>query len=160
MRKSLPLAFFSHHPLIFFFQLYLLTFFGSLSRIPAGAWFYVAGVTLAGTVWEIGRKMRGRSEETAYSTYTGILGVKGAAATWSGILIASFGLAFVPVAWISPSKAILIAWVLPGGACVLGLWKALRFFRHPELAPRFRQLAELYGLSLMIAALTTGIFGV
>ena len=160
MRKSLMLAFFSHHPLIFIFQIYLLTFFGRLSRIPMGAWLYVAGVTLAGTTWEIGRKMRGTSQETAYSTYTGILGVNGAAAVWSSTLTASLCLAFFPIAVASPSQTILLCWVLPGGACALGLWKALCFVRRPELAPQFRQIAEFYGLTLIIAALATGLFGV
>lgn len=76
MRKSLPLAFISHHPIVLFNIVYLLL--GMIETFPgqldwSKAW-YILPVFLIFTNWELSRKIRTPEQETAYVTYSQIFG--------------------------------------------------------------------------------------
>lgn len=75
MRKSLPLAFVTHHPIVLFNFIYLLLACMQLS--PTVGWemgWYILPVCLIFTNWEIVRKIRAPEQETGYTTYSKIMG--------------------------------------------------------------------------------------
>ena len=73
MRKSLPLAFITHHPIVLFNFIYLLI---ACTQMNSAATFekaiYILPVCLIFTNWEIVRKIRAPEQETAYTTYSKI----------------------------------------------------------------------------------------
>jgi hypothetical protein len=75
MRKSLPLAFITHHPIVLFNFVYLLIACMELSPVVTlHKAFSVLPICLIFTNWEIVRKIRSPEQETAYTTYSKILG--------------------------------------------------------------------------------------
>lgn len=75
MRKSLPLAFISHHPIVLFNFIYLLI--ACMQMNPAVGWInavYILPICLIFTNWEIVRKIRAPEQETSYTTYSKIFG--------------------------------------------------------------------------------------
>lgn len=75
MRKSLPLAFITHHPIVLFNFIYLLI---ACTQMNSAATFdkaiYILPVCLIFTNWEVVRKIRAPEQETAYTTYSKIFG--------------------------------------------------------------------------------------
>lgn len=77
MRKSLPLAFISHHPIVLFNFTYLLIACSQINpEITLSKAIYILPVCLIFTNWEIMRKIRAPEQETAYTTYSKIFGPK------------------------------------------------------------------------------------
>lgn len=79
MRKNLPLAFASHNPVVLFYFGYICTVLfeqGYLIDMKTT----LIGIPLALTMtnWEISRKLRAPKDETEYTTYTKIWGLKNA----------------------------------------------------------------------------------
>lgn len=75
MRKSLPLAFVSHHPIVLINMVYLI--FGMILTFEGVNWsksWMVLPIALIFTNWEIARKIRMPVNETAYTTYSKIWG--------------------------------------------------------------------------------------
>lgn len=75
MRASLPLALFSHHPIVVFNIIYLLL--GLIQTFPTLNWdraWMILPVALMFTNWEISRKIRTPQGETNYTTYSKIWG--------------------------------------------------------------------------------------
>jgi hypothetical protein len=75
MRKSLPLAFISHHPIVLFNFIYLLI--ACMQMNQAVDWnnaVYVLPICFIFTNWEIVRKIRAPEQETSYTTYSKIFG--------------------------------------------------------------------------------------
>ncbi len=75
MRKSLPLAFISHHPIVIFNFTYLIL---ACTEISPSVTFshigHILPVCLIFTNWEMVRKIRAPEQENAYTTYSKILG--------------------------------------------------------------------------------------
>ena len=75
MRKSLPLAFITHHPIVLFNFIYLLI---ACTQMNAEVTFekaiYILPVCLIFTNWEVVRKVKTPEQETAYTTYSKIFG--------------------------------------------------------------------------------------
>lgn len=79
MRKSLPLAFASHHPIVLFNFIYLIIACTQISPfVNFEKAFYVLPLCLIFTNWEIMRKIRAPEQETGYTTYSKIFGPKAA----------------------------------------------------------------------------------
>lgn len=76
MRKSLPLAFVSHHPIVIFNFIYLIIACIQMAPQKVGwdKWYYILPVCLIYTNWEIMRKIRAPEDETSYNTYSKIIG--------------------------------------------------------------------------------------
>jgi 4-hydroxybenzoate polyprenyltransferase len=75
MRKSLPLAFISHHPIVLFNFLYLLIACTQMSNLVTfEKAIMILPVCLIFTNWELVRKIRAPDQETAYTTYSKIMG--------------------------------------------------------------------------------------
>ena len=75
MRKSLPLALATHHPIVIFNFVYLIL--GMIETFPELNWskiFFILPIALIFTNWEIARKIRTPEEETGYTTYSKIWG--------------------------------------------------------------------------------------
>lgn len=132
MRKSLPLAFISHHPIVLFNFTYLLIACSEMApEINLSKVLYVLPICLMFTNWEITRKIRSPKEETHYTTYSKIWGPRPATViaiiiqlTFVGAVFAIFRElstnAFVQIAFgvtqlllISPSVRFLITLKLP-----------------------------------------------
>lgn len=75
MRKNLPLAFITHHPIVLFNFIYLLIACTQMNpAINFGKALYILPVCLIFTNWEIARKIRAPEQETSYTTYSKIWG--------------------------------------------------------------------------------------
>jgi len=75
MRKSLPLAFLSHHPIVLFNFAYLLIACSEVDpRVDLSKVLYILPICFMFTNWEITRKIRSPEQETAYTTYSKIWG--------------------------------------------------------------------------------------
>ena len=81
IRKSLPLAFVTHHPVAYLVMVYLAATFAEATGLPilASPTLMLVPLVLGITNWEISRKIRGPKEETAYVTYSMIFGPRVAA---------------------------------------------------------------------------------
>lgn len=85
MRKNLPLAFITHHPVVLFNFVYLIIACSQMNPIvDFSRALYVLPLCLIFTNWEVVRKIRSPKQETSYTTYSKIFGPKKA------ILIAIF----------------------------------------------------------------------
>lgn len=75
MRKSLPLAFITHHPIVLFNFIYLLI---ACTQMHPSVTFekavYILPICFIFTNWEVARKIRAPEQETAYTTYSKIFG--------------------------------------------------------------------------------------
>jgi 4-hydroxybenzoate polyprenyltransferase len=75
MRKNLPLAFVTHHPIVLFNFVYLLI---ACTHVDPAIDFvkavYILPICLIFTNWEIVRKVRAPEQETGYTTYSKIFG--------------------------------------------------------------------------------------
>lgn len=75
MRKSLPLAFITHHPIVLFNFIYLLIACVQMnSEVGWDKAVYILPVCLIFTNWEVVRKIRAPHQETSYTTYSKIFG--------------------------------------------------------------------------------------
>ncbi len=75
MRKSLPLAFITHHPVVLFNFIYLLIACTQMNpAVTFDKALYILPVCLIFTNWEIARKIRSPEQETSYTTYSKIMG--------------------------------------------------------------------------------------
>jgi hypothetical protein len=75
MRKNLPLAFITHHPIVLFNFIYLLIACAQLSKkINLSKAYFILPICLIFTNWEVVRKIRAPEQETAYTTYSKIFG--------------------------------------------------------------------------------------
>jgi len=75
MRKNLPLAFITHHPIVVFNFVYLVL--ACMQSYPNVTWkeaIYVLPIALIFTNWEVVRKIRAPEQETSYTTYSKIFG--------------------------------------------------------------------------------------
>ncbi len=79
MRKSLPLAFVTHHPIVIFNFVYLILSCSKISpQISFDQAFYVLPICFIFTNWEVARKIRAPEQETEYTTYSKIFGPRSA----------------------------------------------------------------------------------
>jgi 4-hydroxybenzoate polyprenyltransferase len=75
MRKNLPLAFITHHPIVVFNFVYLILACMQFDpQVGWDKWYYILPICLIYTNWEVMRKIRSPEQETSYTTYSKILG--------------------------------------------------------------------------------------
>lgn len=75
MRKSLPLAFVTHHPIVLFNFMYLLLATMEANKsVTLEKAYLILPICLIFTNWEIVRKIRAPEQETGYTTYSKIMG--------------------------------------------------------------------------------------
>lgn len=81
MRKSLPLAFLTHHPVTYLYFLYLYMSLSGLSRAQDFSSISAAigiPIGLAMANWEVSRKIKRPQDENEYNTYSKVWGPKAA----------------------------------------------------------------------------------
>ena len=75
MRKSLPLAFITHHPIVLFNFVYLVIACMQMNPVVTTEYIYlILPVCFIFTNWEVVRKIRAPEQETSYTTYSKIFG--------------------------------------------------------------------------------------
>jgi len=164
IRPSLVLAFITHHPLAYLFQFYLLSFFaGSVDSAVVNHRTFALGVSLVtgfallGTAWEFGRKIRGLSQETFYTTYSKIWGIVGSTRALSLALLLSSGLSLGAILiaaqrhnpdWVGSWIFALIPPLISLGRI---LYQISAFRRAPHHAPAFKQAVELQAIITLLS---------
>lgn len=79
MRKSLPLALISHHPIVFLYFYYIFEASQGVNHyLEWKSLIYLTPLALTFTNWELSRKIRRPQDEDNYVTYSQLLGHKGA----------------------------------------------------------------------------------
>lgn len=154
MRPHLPLTLATHTPVIPLLLLHLVTLFATTSGLSVVdvRWppvLAVVGSCWAGFfAWEIARKIRAPGEETAYVTYSRLLGPKGAVALAASAQTLSLGLGLWLWARHGLSPTFL---VLAVGGSLVALFGHLRFLRAPGRATsRLRPFAEAQVFGLLL----------
>lgn len=154
MRPNLPLTLATHTPVIPLLLLHLVTLFVTTNGLAAGEveWpavlVLVAGCWAGFFAWEIARKIRAPEEETAYVTYSRLLGVEGSVALAASAQTLSVGLGL----WLWARYGLSPAFVIPAaGGYLVALWGHLRFLRAPgPETSRLRPLAEAQVFGLLL----------
>lgn len=161
IRPSLPLALVTHNPILYLFQLYILSYFTlELDSTALPAILFLIGDALPGTAWELSRKIRGKKEEDTYTTYSMIWGPK-----VPTILVALFTLGGWVFSFMAFSK-VTPGWVLAFWAPSAFVWLAYlgavsKYWKNPDYAPKpvFREYVEIFKLLLMGAFIAALFFG-
>lgn len=79
MRKNLPLAFITHHPIVLFNFIYLLLASKEFNPgVSLSEAVFILPICFIFTNWEVVRKIRAPEQETAYTTYSKIMGPRSA----------------------------------------------------------------------------------
>ncbi|MCC7441121.1 MAG: hypothetical protein IT285_05795 [Bdellovibrionales bacterium] len=160
IRPRLTAAFLTHHPVVALQQFYVLSFFWfpgqadapGAAGVPPGAVAYLAAVALGFTQWELGRKIRGTREETAYITYSKLYGPRPVTVVVRGLGILSQGLAFWSLGSAAWTPLVLLPWLLPACLWAHLLLKCLPFLKKPLKAPPIREGVERLMIGTLAAS--------
>ncbi len=154
MRPHLPLTLASHTPVIPLLLLHLVTLFANAGGLGHRDVRWPAVLALVGScwaglfAWEIARKIRAPEEETAYVTYSRLLGPRGAVLLAASAQTLSVGLGLWLWARHGLSPAFLF---LASGGYLIALGGHLRFLRTPgPETSRLRPFAEIQVFSLLL----------
>ena len=154
MRPHLPLTLATHTPVIPLLLLHLVTLFTSASGLGARDVPWPAVLVLVGScwagffAWEIARKIRAPEEETAYVTYSHLLGPRGAVMLAASAQTLSVGLGL----WLWARHGLSPAFaILAGAGSLIALGGHLRFLRAPGPGTsRLRPFAEVQIFGLLL----------
>jgi 4-hydroxybenzoate polyprenyltransferase len=145
--RHLLLAFITHNPLAMTMSVYVVAVFlheRGLHAPPPGTAYVVVGFWMITAAWEIARKVRHPAQETAYQTYSKVLGWRLAA--FLPVLFGGGGVACLVVV----ARLAGLGWILP--AVLVAGWLPLamgvaRFEVAPsERGARLQPLVETLGL--------------
>lgn len=159
IRPSLPLALVTHNPILYLYQIYILSFFTLRPEIVAlPVVLFLIGDALPGTAWEISRKIRGRQQEDNYTTYSKIWGIYTPVVLVGVFMVAAWGLTLYAFKSVGPSW-ISYLWIPSALAISYLMWQAVRFWRSPDVAPKFRVTVETFKFLLLMAFMAALAFG-
>lgn len=152
MRKSLPLAFLTHHPIVVFQSFYTMTvawFAGYNSNIYS--LLSLLPISFIATNWEICRKIRAPQDETAYTTYSKIWGAR--TAVCAAIILQTI---ILGVVLYFMNKLNLSIWIGLGFTAVfiISMLPSLLFFWSLNLIYPLRQIAEAQMLLVVLTLMT------
>jgi hypothetical protein len=164
MARNLPLAFATHNPLALLFLAFAMAVGAgsdapSLRAAPAAA--LLVGLYLPVAAWEIARKVRTPAEETAYVTWSSVIGWRMASAVPAALAVGSGSLLSVAAAeaGLGRGYALLLA-----VAALAPIAAAVAFRLRPtpagarRLRPAVEGFAAVAGLGLLVwAAVARGI---
>jgi hypothetical protein len=144
--KSLLLAFVTHNPLTLVLLVYAASVFYAdfgPTRVP-GLVALMLALWMPLAAWETSRKIRIPEDETAYQTYTKVVGSRSAAVLpILFVIIATLSSVFV-------ARAVGLSWVFPTVltlAALIPIAGCLRFMLAPSRqAAKLQPLTELFGL--------------
>jgi 4-hydroxybenzoate polyprenyltransferase len=155
LRRNLLLTLATHNPVVALTLLYLVVVFAAAHGLPLAAIHWPQTLLLIIMfwsmlfAWEVSRKIRAPEEETAYVTYSRILGRPGAVLLAAGPQTASFviGLYFYRSLALSP---VFLALLVMGYGRTI--WAHLRFLLYPSpVTSKLKPYAEQYTLTVALA---------
>jgi 4-hydroxybenzoate polyprenyltransferase len=155
LRRYLLLALATHNPVAALTLLYLVVVFTAAHGLPLAAIHWPQTLLLIVMfwsmlfAWEVARKIRAPEEETAYVTYSRIMGRPGAVLLAGGAQTVSFVIGLYLYKSLAMSPMFLALLVIGYGRTV---WAHLRFLLHPSpLTSKLKSYAEQYPLTLALA---------
>lgn len=155
MRKNLPLAFITHHPIVLFNFIYLIIACMQMDPVVTFAKaYYILPICLIFTNWEVVRKIRAPEQETGYTTYSKIFGPRPA------ILVAIvLQLIFITSVFIIFQQLETLMWirVLFGLVQLLLLAPSLHFLATLKLNRPLKPFAEAQILVIVGTLLTAAL---
>ncbi|MDH3216799.1 MAG: hypothetical protein OEN01_10970 [Candidatus Krumholzibacteria bacterium] len=163
LRKYLLLNLATHNPIIPIMFIYVVILFSVEQGLVVRrlAWLYsllaIALYWAPSFAWEIARKIRASEEETAYVTYSQILGRRGAVLTAGGAqtLALAIGLYLYRTLELSGFFAVIL---LLGYGIVV--WGHARFLLNPNpMTSKLRPFAEGYMFAIFAASLLEHVIG-
>jgi 4-hydroxybenzoate polyprenyltransferase len=153
MRKNLPLAFVTHHPIVVFNFIYLiLSCIQMYPIIDWSRWDLIIPICFIYTNWEVMRKIRAPKDETTYTTYSKIFGPRKAILMAIALQVA-FSLSVVRIFDVLHSPMIIRGVFI--GVQSLLTFVSLRFLVTLKLKSPLRNIAEgniLLVLGFLLAA--------
>lgn len=149
MRKSLPFALVTHHPIVFFNFIYVIL--GTMevsSVVDFSQAFLVLPVCFIFTNWEIARKIRSPQDETSYVTYSKILGPRKAVgiAIFLQIIFVTAGYLILDRLGIS-----LLGRMIYLSVQILLMIPYLKFFKTLMVQVPFKKIAEFQILTIVFS---------
>ena len=114
---------------------------------------------MAGTAWELSRKIRGTTEEDTYTTYSKIWGTKLASFLPFVFLAGSFFLTSYAACKMTDSPRVPLYWAVPGVAALAYLGIAVSFWRDDRKGRPFRPWVEYFKLGLFVSYILLAVFG-
>lgn len=155
MRKSLPLAFFSHHPIVLFNFMYLMIACTQYnSQVDLQNVFYILPICLIFTNWEIVRKIRQPQDETGYTTYSKIWGPRPAIVIALALQFTfSSAIVFILEKFHSP----LWLWIAFIVGTIMLITPSLLFFATLKLKRPLKDVAELQILFIVLTLLAAAL---
>lgn len=152
MKKSLPLALLTHHPIVLFNFAYLVIACNSMYPVvDYSKSYYILPLCLMFTNWEISRKIRSPENETEYTTYSKIWGAK--TATFVSMLL-QLGFAISVVIIFNVLKTPIILTISYVIAFLVLLSFYLKFFFKLKSSVILKNIAELQIVTVLIFLLT------
>jgi 4-hydroxybenzoate polyprenyltransferase len=155
LRRYLLLALTTHNPVVALTLLYLVVVFAAAHGLPLAAIHWPQTLLLILMfwsmlfAWEVSRKIRAPEEETAYVTYSRILGRPGAVLLAAGPQTASFVIGLYLYKSLALSPVFLALLVMGYGRTV---WAHLRFLVYPSpVTSKLKPYAEQYTLTMALA---------
>lgn len=153
MRKSLPLAFVTHHPIVIFNFIYLLI--GMIETYPELNWdkvIYILPVAFIFTNWEIARKIRTPEGETEYTTYSKIWGPRTAIMI---SLVLQFIYSYTVFAIFAQLKSPMYLQLIFAGLMLFMIFPSLRFLFTLKLTAPLKSNAENQILLIIAVLIVT-----
>ncbi len=157
MRKSLPLALVSHHPIVFINILYLLVVMAeSIPHIDFSKSIYILPIPLIFTNWEFSRKIRAPKDETSYTTYSKIFGPRVAVSLCLIIQMILFLTVLNIFQLIQSPSIVSILFTLLMMISSLRFWK---FAWNPSKSISLKKLAEGQILIVVLSLIWSSLWG-
>lgn len=155
MRKSLPLAFVTHHPIVLFNFTYLMIACTQYDpSVDLQKAFYILPICLIFTNWEIVRKIRQPEDETGYTTYSKIWGPRPAIVIAIILqLVFNSTLIFIFEKFHSP----LWLWILFIIVSLILMGPSFLFFVTLKLKRPLKEVAELQILFVVLTLLASAL---
>jgi 4-hydroxybenzoate polyprenyltransferase len=133
IQPNLPLALITHNPVQIVMNLYVISFACHKYDVPLVT-LPNAAIALTmyfpGLIWEIARKVRAPEDETEYTTYSKLFGVKKPVLFVLGVMAADLLTTSYLVWQLYPWAVTAVA-----GAYAWLVWQGLRFIRNPKRFP-------------------------
>lgn len=155
--SSLPLALISHHPIVYLYLIYLFVAFSvSNPSTSLESLYLIIPFSTGFTNWEISRKIRAPKDEDTYTTYSQILGLKGAlalAVVLQLIIVAGISYYFLSVGTPMWFLGLYIAAYLPHLYLYIQFPKTGKTFAKASPKRPLRPIAESFQVLMIVAVI-------
>jgi 4-hydroxybenzoate polyprenyltransferase len=130
IQRSLPLALITHNPVQLVMNLYVISFACRRYGIELLSWnnaLILCTLYFPGLIWEIARKVRAPEDETEYTTYSKLFGVRKPVLFILAVMALDFATSSILIYQLYP-------WAVVTVAAAYGwlVWMSVRFIRDPR----------------------------